>query len=79
LSERLVLLCDVQPAEDKPRFYAFPLERLQILFDMLLQRQRKASERWYERLFCAGRVQDAVREIIGGFYSYAASRELLQL
>lgn len=46
---------------------------------MLLQRQRKASERRYERLFCAGRVQDAIGEVIGGFYSYAASRKLLQL
>lgn len=78
LAEGVVVLGDVQAAEDEPRLNIEALEGGQVGLDVQLQRERQAAERGHERLLGGEVVEDALAEVVGGFDAHAAAAELLE-
>jgi len=79
LPERVIVFCNVQPAEDEDGFDVEAAELGEIVLDVLCQGQRKASQRRHKRLLCARVIEDPLVQIFGGFDAYAAIAQLFEL
>jgi hypothetical protein len=66
-AERIVLLCDVEPAEHEEWLYLQLREFAEILLNVLPKAQRQTAQCRYKRFRDAGAIEKAVVEVMGCF------------
>lgn len=79
LSERIVLFCNIQAAENEEWFNAKRGELGQVVFEVWLEAKRETTKRGDKWFLYVGVIEHAVLEIVGGFDSDSLAAQLLQV